>query len=95
MTAEPEQVLSADGTLIAVWRSGDGPPLVLVHGATADHGRWAPVLPALEEHFTVLAMDRRGRGRSGDAQPYAIEREPSRPGRAASPRPARSPARSG
>ena len=40
-------VVSTDGTPIAVWRSGDGPPLVLVHGATADHTRWAPVMAAL------------------------------------------------
>jgi pimeloyl-ACP methyl ester carboxylesterase len=69
------EVVSRDGTPIAVWRSGDGPPLVLVHGAAADHGRWAPVLPALEERFTVFAIDRRGRGRSGDSSDYALERE--------------------
>jgi pimeloyl-ACP methyl ester carboxylesterase len=68
-------VVSGDGTPIAVWHSGDGPPLLLVHGAAADHSRWAPVLPAFEERFTVLAVDRRGRGRSGDAPDYAIERE--------------------
>jgi pimeloyl-ACP methyl ester carboxylesterase len=73
--AEREEVVSADGTPIAVWRTGEGPPLVLVHGAAADHGRWAPVLPALQERFTVLAMDRRGRGGSADAEDYAIERE--------------------
>jgi pimeloyl-ACP methyl ester carboxylesterase len=70
-----EEVVSADGTAIAVWRSGKGPPLVLVHGAIADHSRWLPVLPALEEKCTVLALDRRGRGGSGDADEYAIERE--------------------
>jgi pimeloyl-ACP methyl ester carboxylesterase len=70
-----EKVVSADGTPIAVWRSREGPPLVLVHGAAADHIRWAPVLPALGEHFTVLAIDRRGRGQSGDADEYAIARE--------------------
>jgi pimeloyl-ACP methyl ester carboxylesterase len=48
---------------------------VLVHGAAADHKRWAPVLPALEPRFTVLAIDRRGRGQSGDADDYALERE--------------------
>ena len=72
---QPETVPSKDGTPIAVWRSGNGPPLLLVHGAAADHSRWAPVLPALEEPFTVLAVDRRGRGGSGDAHDYAIERE--------------------
>ena len=74
-TQSLEQVVSRDGTPIAVWTSGEGPPLVLVHGAAADHGRWAPVLGALGERFTVLALDRRGRGRSGDAAAYAIERE--------------------
>ncbi len=47
----------------------------MVHGAAADHTRWAPILPGLEEHFTVFAVDRRGRGQSGDDEPYIIERE--------------------
>ena len=70
-----EIVTSADGTTIACWRSGEGPPLVLVHGTAADHNRWMPVLPAFEERFAVCAVDRRGRGGSGDAEGYAIERE--------------------
>ncbi|HLL79189.1 MAG TPA: alpha/beta hydrolase [Ktedonobacteraceae bacterium] len=70
-----ETIRSKDGTMIAFQRSGTGPPLVLVHGTTADHTRWAPILPAFEQHFTVYALDRRGRGGSGDAEPYAIEQE--------------------
>lgn len=70
-----EQTISHDGTPIAYWRSGSGPPLVLIHGATADHQRWATVLPQLEPHFTVLAMDRRGRGGSGDSPEYDGLRE--------------------
>ena len=71
-----ETATSKDGTPIAYWRSGEGPPLVLVHGTAADHGRWAPVLSAFEERFTVCAVDRRGRGGSGDSNDYyAIERE--------------------
>lgn len=70
-----DEVVSKDGTSIAAWRSGEGPPLILVHGAAADHSRWAPVLGALKERFTVTAIDRRGRGRSGDADDYALERE--------------------
>ena len=66
---------SVDGTPIAYWRSGEGPPLVLVHGTAADHSRWASVLPAFEQRFTVYAIDRRGRGGSGDAGDYAIKRE--------------------
>lgn len=70
-----EWVRSSDGTRIAFWREGRGPPLVLVHGTTADHTRWMPVLPGYTRDFTVLAMDRRGRGQSGDAPAYALERE--------------------
>ncbi|CAN5785140.1 alpha/beta hydrolase [soil metagenome] len=71
-----QTVTSTDGTTIAFWRSGTGPPLLLVHGATADHTTtWHLVLPDLEQHFTVVAMDRRGRGGSGDARAYDLQRE--------------------
>jgi pimeloyl-ACP methyl ester carboxylesterase len=33
------RVASRDGTQIAYWTSGEGPPLVVVHGAPADHTR--------------------------------------------------------
>jgi pimeloyl-ACP methyl ester carboxylesterase len=67
---------SRDGVQIGCEKSGAGPPLVLVHGTTADHTRWAPVLPALRERFTVYACDRRGRGASGDGSPpYEMDRE--------------------
>jgi pimeloyl-ACP methyl ester carboxylesterase len=76
-TGEPGvlQVLSRDGTQIAYWASGQGPPLVVVHGTPADHTRWRPLLPYLEPHLTVHAMDRRGRGASGDAPDYDLARE--------------------
>lgn len=70
-----ETVVSADGTTIAYERSSRGAPLVLVHGTSADHTRWEPVRSALEEHATIYAMDRRGRGESGEAAEYDIERE--------------------
>jgi pimeloyl-ACP methyl ester carboxylesterase len=73
--SELMKIKSKDGTEIAFAKTGHGPPLVLVHGTTADHTRWAPILPALEKEFTVYAIDRRGRGGSGDAASYAIERE--------------------
>jgi pimeloyl-ACP methyl ester carboxylesterase len=69
------RVVSRDGTPIAYWTTGEGPPLVLVHGAPADHTRWRPLLPYLEPHATVHAIDRRGRGASGDAPDYALARE--------------------
>jgi pimeloyl-ACP methyl ester carboxylesterase len=74
-SSSPKRVVSSDGTPIAVWRSGAGRPLLLVHGTTADHTRWARISPMLESSFTVYAMDRRGRGGSGDAAEYSIEHE--------------------
>src|SRR5688500_9025361 len=74
-TASRLTTIARDGTRIAYWRSGHGPALILVHGATADHSRWETVLPLLEPHVTVYAMDRRGRGASGDAADYRIEEE--------------------
>jgi pimeloyl-ACP methyl ester carboxylesterase len=68
-------VRSADGTPIALFTSGTGPPLVLVHGASADHTTFRVLGPLLEPSFTIHAIDRRGRGASGDTAPYAIERE--------------------
>lgn len=74
--AHMQTVVSQDGTRIALWRSGQGPPLLLIHGAVADHATtWRLVRPALERRFTVYAMDRRGRGGSGDDDHYALDRE--------------------
>jgi pimeloyl-ACP methyl ester carboxylesterase len=69
------RVASADGTPIHVSVAGQGRPLVLVHGTTADHTRWNGIMPALAAKHRVYAMDRRGRGLSGDGQPYSAERE--------------------
>lgn len=66
---------SRDGTEIGYFTSGDGSPLLLVHGALGDHTRWAALRQQLEPHFTVHAMDRRGRGSSGDNPDYDVARE--------------------
>ena len=70
-----EKVRSADGTPIAFDRSGDGPSLVVVAGAFCDRSTTRPLAALLESSYTVYAYDRRGRGDSGDAEAYAIERE--------------------
>ena len=75
MSAELRHVESKDGTQIACHVAGDGPPLVLVHGTSADHTRWASVIGPLSERFTTYAVDRRGRGASSDAATYSIEAE--------------------
>ncbi|HEX2728321.1 MAG TPA: alpha/beta hydrolase, partial [Rubrobacteraceae bacterium] len=70
-----EKVRSKDGTEIAFDRSGEGPAIILVVGAFNDRSTGAPLAAALQESFTVINYDRRGRGDSGDTQPYAVERE--------------------
>ena len=50
-------------------------PLVLVHGTGGAYAGWESILPAIEKQFRVFAVDRRGRGESGEARTYAIERE--------------------
>jgi pimeloyl-ACP methyl ester carboxylesterase len=69
-------VSSADGTLIAYDLDGTGLPIVLVHGMTGSRSSsFAGLRPRLQDDLTVVPMDRRGRGDSGDRPDYAIERE--------------------
>lgn len=69
-----EQLHSRDGTAIAVERSGEGDPVVLVDGALGSRLFGPNVLIAalLAERFTVFHYDRRGRGESGDTLPYHV-----------------------
>ncbi|MEK6985360.1 MAG: alpha/beta hydrolase [Candidatus Thermoplasmatota archaeon] len=73
----PQFATSKDGTRIAYDVTGNGPPLVVVNGAlsvrTFSFAR--KMVEALAAHFTVYNFDRRGRGDSGDTQPYAVARE--------------------
>src|SRR5688500_9924941 len=76
-------VTSKDGTTIAYDRSGSGPALILVDGALCSRGfgptaKLAPLFAggsAGGHSFTVYRYDRRGRGESGDTQPYTLARE--------------------
>lgn len=68
-------VRSRDGTTIAGSVGGKGPPVVLVHGTTGSDFSWALVRPHLEGRFSVYAVQRRGRGRSGDGPEHSLRRE--------------------
>jgi pimeloyl-ACP methyl ester carboxylesterase len=73
-------VTSKDGTSIAYDLAGSGPALILVGGmfeqrAMDSETAQLAALPLLAEHFSVVHYDRRGRGDSGDTQPYALARE--------------------
>lgn len=75
MDTTPRTVTSKDGTTIAYEQSGKGPVIVLVDSALADRTTCAKLVKLLAGKFTVINYDRRGRGDSGDTQPYAVERE--------------------
>ena len=60
------EALRANGLEIAFERAGEGPPLVLLHGAAVDSRMWRPQVAALSDEFTVVAWDEPGAGRSSD-----------------------------
>ncbi len=71
-------VTSKDGTKIAFDKTGSGPAVIIVNGAMqfrAFDPFMAKFAEMLSGHFTVYNYDRRGRGESGDTQPFAKERE--------------------
>ena len=70
-------VTSADGTTIAYETLGTGPALILVDGALCyrDFGPARGLAAALADTYTVYIYDRRGRGASGDTQPWSAPRE--------------------
>lgn len=71
-----ERATSTDGTTIAYDTWGSGPLVVIVGGAFNERHAWAELAQALAaEGFRAVSYDRRGRGDSGDARPYAVARE--------------------
>jgi pimeloyl-ACP methyl ester carboxylesterase len=61
-------------TELTCTRTGSGPPMVLLHGMGLSRRLWDPVVPALAEHFDVIAVDLPG---FGDSPPLPPEVEPS------------------
>lgn len=56
--------IQLDGRTVGYATDGQGPPLLLLHGALFDHQLWAPMIPFLVGHFRVIALDLPGYGRS-------------------------------
>ena len=59
-----EDAVTANGIRLNYARGGSGPPLVLLHGYPQTWYMWRKVMPALAEHYTVVAPDLRGSGGS-------------------------------
>jgi pimeloyl-ACP methyl ester carboxylesterase len=70
-------VRSNDGTAIRYDQHGTGPVLIVVDGALTTRASASKprLIELLADRLTVCTYDRRGRGDSGDAQPYAVARE--------------------
>jgi hypothetical protein len=68
MNVTIEIVDSADGTPIAVERTGRGTPVILIGGASNDRSTVAPLAGTLAPYATAVTYDRRGRGDSGDGR---------------------------
>ncbi len=64
--SETEGLLSVDtgAGILSTLVTGTGPPVVLLHGLTANRAFWDPVIPLLVGHSTIVAPDLLGRGRS-------------------------------
>jgi len=69
------EVISTDGTRIGLLTAGAGPSLLLVHGGAGCIEGWQSLWGTLTGRWRVTAMDRRGRGSSGDTGPYQLSRE--------------------
>jgi pimeloyl-ACP methyl ester carboxylesterase len=67
--------VSKDGTVIAYEQTGRGPVVILVSAALADRSGNRRLARVLSDRFTVINYDRRGRGASGNTEPYSVERE--------------------
>jgi pimeloyl-ACP methyl ester carboxylesterase len=60
----PAESLSIEGVTLHSVVGGQGPALVLLHGWPQTWWAWHRVMPALAEHFTVIAVDLPGLGDS-------------------------------
>jgi pimeloyl-ACP methyl ester carboxylesterase len=56
--------MSANNVQLHYEMTGQGDPLVLVHGGWSDLHNWQSVAPGLARSFQVVAVDRRGHGQS-------------------------------
>lgn len=72
-----KKFFDSNGVRIRYIDEGQGEPLLLIHGFTANiQAQWSSVLPALKTQFRVIALDNRGHGESDkphDPEKYGAE----------------------
>jgi pimeloyl-ACP methyl ester carboxylesterase len=62
-----EETIRVGGTDVHAWVGGQGPPLLVLHGAGGNRG-WTSWMDQVSERFTVWAPSHPGFGASGDAE---------------------------
>lgn len=71
-TGEHMITLPSTGTKVRVQETGEGPPVVFVHGSPNSGSTWVPILPHMSG-FRCLLIDRPGTGLSEPAIPRSLE----------------------
>jgi pimeloyl-ACP methyl ester carboxylesterase len=79
-SSKTEKIRVADGIELNTAISGEGSPIVLLHGFPQTHLMWRHVAPKLAERHTVICPDLRGYGasskpRNGDYSKRAMARD--------------------
>ena len=69
MITEAVRFLERDGWALAYHRTGDGPPLLLLHATLSSSRQLQPLANRLAASYTVIAVDRRG---SGESRPPGV-----------------------
>lgn len=62
--ASPPTWIDVPGGRLPVWVAGSGPPVLLLHGISADHTEWSEVARGMSRDHRVLLPDLLGRGLS-------------------------------
>jgi hypothetical protein len=71
--AEDKMILNVNGGEIFYKKSGEGAPLILLHGLGFDHSIFDELSEKLSKHFTVYAPDTRNHGQSLKTEDYSYE----------------------
>ena len=75
VSATPLKFMMSDGVTLVVRHQGNGPSVLLVHGASGSHLSFARLVPLLTPSFATYALDRRGYGDSGGRAAHSLPRE--------------------
>lgn len=68
-------IVATDGAKLTYLTFGEGRPLIISHGGFTVADEWFATARQLAPARQVVIIERRGRGRSGDAQAHSLEQE--------------------